>query len=112
MNMPDQKYLYINNNVYSFDSLKQKYVIDTFFSSQKVFMADGGKKTIMGHSCTGYTSTDSSFRIWVTEELPRYINPGISIGTIKGSVIGYRLKRKGVTIDSTIARIEQLNHSR
>jgi hypothetical protein len=80
--------------------------MDTVLSVRRIFEKSLESKIILNHRCTVYASTDSSCRIWVAEDLPGYINPGIWIGNIKGAVIAYELKQKGQSIHAEIVKIE------
>jgi hypothetical protein len=108
INMPDAKYLYKKGKVYVFDTLKRQWVISVMWSGSKTFNANDDKRLIMGHSCTCYASTDSTLKIWVAKDLPGYVNPGLSIGQIKGAVLGYELNNrdKNNTIKSEMTKIE------
>ena len=70
-------------------------------SPKKEFISTGKKITILNYKCDEYLSTDSTCYIWVTTELPDYINPGIRKGNIKGAVLGFQLKAN-VTITKCI----------
>ena len=59
---------------------------------KKEFRATGRKVSIMNYQCNEYLSTDSTCLIWVTPELPDYINPGIRKNNVKGAVLGFELK--------------------
>ena len=59
---------------------------------RKEFLATGSIRIILNYKCNEYVSTDSTCRIWVSTELPDYLNPGIRKGTIKGAVLGFELK--------------------
>jgi hypothetical protein len=59
---------------------------------RKDFFSTGNIKEILKYKCVEYLSTDSTCRIWVTEELPDYLNPGIRKGNVKGAVLGFELK--------------------
>ena len=61
----------------------------------KEFLATRDTKAIMNYQCNEYVSTDSTCRIWVSTELPGYLNPGIRKGNIKGAVLGFELKANG-----------------
>ena len=106
MNMRDTKYLYCKDKVYRFDSATTQFKQDTTFSKFRTFNTDGSRKIIMSHSCICYASTDGFCRIWVSEDLPVYINPGVSIESIKGAILAFEIKNKGSRIESEIARIE------
>jgi len=59
---------------------------------RKDFFSTGNTREILNYKCDEYLSTDSTCRIWVTEELPDYLNPGIRKGKVKGAVLGFELK--------------------
>jgi len=58
----------------------------------------------MNYKCQEYISTDSTCRIWVTTELPDYLNPGIRKGNIKGAVLGFELKENVSITKSFLTR--------
>jgi len=74
---------------------------------RKKFISTGSFFTIMKYKCTEYLSTDSTARIWVTTELPGYINPGIRKGNIQGAVLGFELKSEVTITKSFLTRIEE-----
>lgn len=61
-------------------------------TTRKDFLSTGNTEVILNYKCKEYISTDSTCRIWVTTELPDYLNPGIRKGNIKGAVLGFELK--------------------
>jgi hypothetical protein len=106
MNIPDRKLLFRKGEIYLYDSDKREFLTDTVLSSRRIFEKNRESKIILNHRCTVYTSTDSSCRIWVAEDLPEYINPGIWTGDIKGAIIAYELKQKGQIKHAEITKIE------
>ena len=73
---------------------------------KKIFQQTGNTRKILNHLCKEYLSTDSTCRIWVTEALPSYINPGVRIGNIKGAVLAYEEKRESLLLKSEAIKIE------
>jgi hypothetical protein len=106
LNIPDKKLLFRKGEIYLYDFDKREFLADTAFSARRIFEKNQESKIILNHRCTVYTSTDSSCRIWVAEDLPEYINPGIWTGDIKGAVIAYELKQKGQKIHAEITKME------
>ena len=106
LNFPDTKLLFRKREIYRYDSDKRQFLADTVLSARRIFEKNGESKIILDHHCTVYTSTDSLCRIWVAEDLPEYINPGVWAGDIKGAIIAYDLKQKGQKIHAEIAKIE------
>ena len=72
---------------------------------KKEFLATGRNVTIMDYQCTEYLSTDSTCFIWVSPELPDYINPGIRKSNIKGAVLGFELKGQPLTTKCVLTRL-------
>ena len=71
---------------------------------RKDFLSTVNTKIIMNYKCQEYISTDSTCRIWVTTELPDYLNPGIRKGNIKGAVLGFELKENVSITKSFLTR--------
>lgn len=112
---PDIKLLFKKGEINRFNSDKGKFVPggeavftsdDTAMYTRRIFEKSQESKVILNYRCAVYTSTDSACRIWVAEDLPDYINPGLWTGDIKGAVLAYDLKQKGQKIHAEIARIE------
>ena len=106
LSIPDTKLLFRKGEIYLYNSDKKEFLMDTVLSVRRIFEKSPENKIILNHRCTVYASTDSSCRIWVAEDLPGYINPGIWIGNIKGAVIAYELKQKGQSKHAEIVKIE------
>ena len=106
LSIPDTKLLFRKGEIYLYNSDKKEFLMDTVLSVRRIFEKSLESKIILSQRCTLYASTDSSCRIWVAEDLPGYINPGIWIGNIKGAVIAYELKQKGQSIHAEIIKIE------
>lgn len=107
MNMPDQYLLLINNEIYKFDSTEMKYSLADYVEPLRTFVKNGETRMIMGYSCIGYSSTDSSGKIWVAPSLPSYIDPGIRKGSIEGAVLGFELRQKYGIVVSVVEKIER-----
>lgn len=73
--------------------------------AKKYFLATGKKVAILNYQCDEYLSTDSSCNIWVTPDLPDYVNPGIRKGNVKGGVLGFELKEQVYVIKCVLTRI-------
>lgn len=106
LSIPDTKLLFRKGEIYLYNSDKKEFLMDTVLSVRRIFEKSLESKIILNHRCTVYASTDSSCRIWVAEDLPGYINPGIWIGNTKGAVIAFELKQKGQSIHAEIVKIE------
>ena len=106
LSIPDTKLLFRKGEIYLYNSDKKEFLMDTVLSVRRIFEKSLESKIILNHRCTVYASTDSSCRIWVAEDLPGYINPGIWIGNIKGAVSVYELKQKGQSMHAEIVKIE------
>jgi hypothetical protein len=72
----------------------------------KSFLPAGTTKRILLHSCKEYFSTDSTCRIWIAEDLPSYINPGIRTGNMKGAVLAFEIKTASFFLKSEIIKIQ------
>jgi hypothetical protein len=76
---------------------------------RKIFKPSGRQPVFFNYTCREYISTDTTCTIWVAEELPASINPGIRTGNIKGAVLFFELKHSGVlTIRCGIKKLEKI----
>ena len=66
------------------------------------------KLSILGYQCDEYRSTDSTCYIWVTSELPEYINPGIRPNNVKGAVLGFEYSQAGTTTKTILKKLEKV----
>ncbi|MFI5131780.1 MAG: hypothetical protein ACHQFX_17385 [Chitinophagales bacterium] len=73
---------------------------------RKVFKSTGRLPFYFDNVCKEYISTDSTCTIWVAEQLPGSINPGVRVGEIKGAVLYYQLKiAEGIWLRCGIATV-------
>ena len=84
--------LYKNDEIFQDSASASGFSQLPVATSRKDFFLTGNSKVIMNYKCNEYKSADSTCYIWVTTELPDYINPGIRKGKIKGAVLGFELK--------------------
>jgi len=84
--------LYKADEIYMDSSSVSGFASQPIQLVRKEFRATGNSRSIMKYKCSEYLSTDSTCYIWVTTDLPDYINPGIRKGTVKGAVLGFQLK--------------------
>ena len=75
---------------------------------KRAYRGTGKKLSILDYQCDEYISTDFTCYIWVSTELPEYINPGIRTGNVKGAVLGFKYTQKiGTTTKSMLVKLEQ-----
>jgi hypothetical protein len=84
--------LYKNDELFLDSASSSGFASHPINIPRKVFFSTGNSKEILKYKCDEYLSTDSTCRIWVTKELPDYLNPGIRKGKVKGAVLGFELK--------------------
>jgi hypothetical protein len=75
---------------------------------KKAFRGTGKKLTILDYQCDEYLSTDSTCYIWVSTELPAYINPGARTNNVKGAVLGFRLTYTTTSTISMLVKLEKI----
>lgn len=73
--------------------------------SDCLFDSTGEVKTILGYSCTAYTSKSRTIKIWVTNDLPSTINSGITVKNVKGAVLRFEIVNGNALTISTISGI-------
>jgi hypothetical protein len=96
--------LYKNDELFPDSASASGFSVLPIATSRKEFFLTGSTKVIMNYKCKEYISTDSTCRIWVTTELPDYLNPGIRKGNIKGAVLGFELKANVTITRSFLTR--------
>jgi hypothetical protein len=74
---------------------------------KKVFKSTDKKISILDYQCDEYISTDSTCYIWISTELPEYINPGVRTNNVKGAVLGFRLIRQMTDMKSILVKLEK-----
>jgi|GEM_PF-2189295 len=89
--------LYKNDEIFVESASKSGFSKKSSTLPKKEFLPTGRKVSILHYQCDEYLSTDSTSFIWVTKELPDYINPGIRKGNVKGAVLGFELKEQAYT---------------
>jgi len=99
--------LYINDEIFTDSSSVNGFSDNPSNLPKKFFRGTGKKITILDYQCNEYISTDSNCYIWVTEELPEYINPGVRTNNVKGAVLGFELKRTETITRSMLVKLEK-----
>ena len=96
--------LYKNDELFPDSTSASGFSVLPISIPRKDFLSTVNTKVIMNYKCQEYISTDSTCRIWVTTELPDYLNPGIRKGNIKGAVLGFELKENVSITKSFLTR--------
>ena len=82
---------------------------DTFWDRPKrAYRGTGKKLFILGYECDEFISTDSCCYIWITTELPEYINPGARTNNVKGAVLGFKLTYTETSTKSMLVKLEKI----
>ncbi len=84
--------LYKNDELFPDSATASGFSVLPISTTRRIFLSTENSKVILNYKCKEYISTDSTCRIWVTTELPDYLNPGIRKGKLKGAVLGFELK--------------------
>jgi hypothetical protein len=93
--------IYIRTGSGNYDSLLK--------TARKNFKLSGRQHRLLDHDCKEYVSSDSTVVIWVAEDLPSWINPGVRTGGIKGAVLYYELKKSGFVLMCRITKLRKVN---
>ena len=75
---------------------------------KRAYRGTGKKLSILNYQCDEFISTDSTVYIWVSTELPEYINPGARTNNVKGAVLGFQLIQRGIITTTTKAILVKL----
>lgn len=96
--------LYMNDELFPDSATASGFSIHPIAVPRKEFRSTANKMIILEYECNEYMSTDSTCRIWVTTDLPDYLNPGIRKGKIKGAVLGFELKENATITKCILIR--------
>jgi hypothetical protein len=88
VNMPDSMLL-LGTTMYVGDSVGKGFLKTT--GKERSFNPTGSSKKVLGYTCKEYLSTDSTLRIWVAENMPASLNPGVRVGKMKGAIMAFEL---------------------
>ena len=75
---------------------------------KRTYRGTGKKLSILNYQCDEFISTDSTVYIWVSTQLPDYINPGARTNNVKGAVLGFQLTQRGIITTTTKAMLVKL----
>jgi len=102
--------LYRNDEIFNSALTPSGFSDKPYDRPKKAYRGTGKKLSILNYQCEEYISTDSTVYIWVSTELPEYINPGTRTANVKGAVLAFRLIRRGIittTTKSMLVRLQQ-----
>jgi len=101
--------LYKNDEIFNEASTLSGFSDKPWDRRKREFRGTGKKLSILGYQCDEFINIDSTFYMWVTEELPAYVNPGIRTNNVKGSVLGFKyIDKKGTTTKSMLGKLEKI----
>lgn len=103
--IPYTKLKIAENTLYRFNANTGLYMDSPVPDSDCLFDSIGEVKTILGYSCTAYTSKNGTKKIWVTNDLPSTINSGITVKNVKGAVLRFEIVNGNALTISTISSI-------
>jgi hypothetical protein len=101
-------YMVVKGDLYRLDPDDNTYKKTEVPEYSRFFNYTGNSEEIIGYKCKEFISKDSLYRIYINEELPASINPGISIQNISGAVLGFKFKTEKITVISIINKLEIL----
>jgi hypothetical protein len=90
--METNKELIVNGKIYRYSEGLDKYISASLSDSSAIFSPTRQSLKILGYSCDGYESADGVYKIWVTQQLPSSINPGIPVNNVEGGILGFEVK--------------------
>ena len=100
--------LYKNDEIFNQASTLSGFSSKPFDRRKREFRGTGKKLLILGYQCDEFINIDSTFYMWVTTELPAYVNPGIRTNNVKGAVLGFKyIEKTGTTTKSMLVKLEK-----
>ena len=100
--------LYRNDEIFNSALTLSGFSDKPYARPKRAYRGTGKKLSILNYQCDEYISTDSTVYIWVSTELPAYINPGARTANVKGAVLGFQLIQRGMITTVTKAMLVKL----
>ena len=100
--------LYKNDEIFNSALTLSGFSDKPYGRPKRAYRGTGKKLSILNYECDEYISTDSAVYIWVSSELPEYINPGARTGNLKGAVLCFHLIQRGMITTTTKVRLVKL----
>ena len=100
--------LYRNDEIFNSALTLSGFSDKPYARPKRAYRGTGKKLSILNYQCDEYISTDSTVYIWVSTELPEYINPGARTNNVKGAVLGFQLIQRGMITTTTKAMLVKL----
>ena len=100
--------LYRNDEIFNSALTLSGFSDKPYARPKRAYRGTGKKLSILNYQCDEFISTDSTVYIWVSTELPEYINPGARTNNVKGAVLGFQLIQKGIITTTTKAILVKL----
>ena len=102
--------LYRNDEIFNSALTLSGFSDKPYARPKRAYRGTGKKISILNYQCDEFISTDSTVHIWVSTELPEYINPGARTNNVKGAVLGFQLIQRGIittTIKAMLVKLQQ-----
>ena len=100
--------LYRNDEIFNSALTSSGFADKPYDRPKRAYRGTGKKLSILNYQCDEFISTDSTVRIWVSTELPEYINPGARTNNVKGAVLGFQLIQRGIITTTTKVMLVKL----
>ena len=100
--------LYMNDEIFNSALTLSGFSDKPNARPKRAYRGTGKKLFILNYQCDEFISTDSTVRIWVSTELPEYINPGARTNNVKGAVLGFQLIQRGIITTTTKVMLVKL----
>jgi len=100
--------LYKNDEIFNSALTLSGFSDKPYGRPKRAYRGTGKKLSILNYQCDEFISTDSTVYIWVSTELPEYINPGARTNNVKGAVLGFQLIQRGIITTTTKAMLVKL----
>ena len=100
--------LYRNDEIFNSALTLSGFSDKPYARPKRAYRGTGKKLSILNYQCDEFISTDSTVYIWVSTELPEYINPGARTNNVKGAVLGFQLIQRGMITTTTKAMLVKL----
>ena len=100
--------LYRNDEIFNSALTASGFSDKPYARPKRAYRGTGKKLSILNYQCDEFISTDSTVYIWVSTELPEYINPGARTNNVKGAVLGFQLIQRGIITTTTKAMLVKL----
>lgn len=105
-NLKEERLLIKGGELYKYNFLLGVWLIQEKTKTDRTFSKTGKTRKILDYDCEEQVSDDNTCTVWTTTALPDYINPAIYVGSVRGAILAFELKKEGPIVKSEMKQIK------